>query len=1564
MYSHLVTPNGQATPIARMAPMQQLREEGYNPNHLEYNYQDEQLKARQRAAKLFLMIPTKQLTEATLHEATFTKDRGCLTSVITAHTQSGLKFMTEDTISMTATEFKELTSIASQNSDRITTRIGIYSQLRTLNFERGNADLAFQEAKTALEIANRSMPDIIAQSMEADDGWHVLSAAWENIQSCQQQVNECTDHLTQADNSINSKSKELKSLNLIIEQASASALSHHDSDATSTSLRERYTPHISSAVAPQSSSANDNAPNKFSTSIEGLTDAQEADRFANEFMARSNHIFFSHFNKAHPELSVEEDSKTSTDRHLTFKILQHALCKHSDRIKNVISGNCRALWVIITELYSNVSYAQEQVAFQDFVTTFMKQDESCPSFLRRFENNLNRLQSTGRDLDEPSIVRALISGLADRPDFTNNLDLDQMADNPDYSSVIAQLIRHDTKLLNDNKLRSMYRGDLNIQQRTLASDDRGERGRPRREGKPHERSYVAPEKPTANRTAPQKPPALRQNIRRRSSRLFIPYKDRAADVLKQETPIGNGMCTTEHHNAACPFGSQCKWNHVKKGDNRACPAKYLCHRCGKGGHWWIECPKDKQAAIDYAKFAGQDDSAIDDKDASCAMTFDDVKTMPSNASLMDTGSTHHAFKSRTSFSDIRPLRQPIRIFTPSADPLLDDDEIIATEYGEVTLRLKDTMNQPREIFLKNVLHVPNFDKTNVISVDRLLDDSNGSISIHQDKMKLKMTLPEPFVISIDSLENLYFLYSETTNSDDFTSEALANGSHDDLPLDLPLLTESSDEDGPPAAEESSDNEPSDDEDPTCTNRKDILARLEKNDPKLYEQVDVTNAYFHVPINSPPFAKGFAEFPDHTSDPDTLLDGSKDDPTSTSIYSARKPSLFGKGYSSDNEGDGPSWYGQEVVEHVDRTPPSSNGSEAYDYELHPDDSACRSTHPGLWRGFNAQQFPLHVSQDMPRPMSFMRQLLSCMDYALPDPVREIITVRDHADITAEDCVTIRLSRESGSEQQNIANLVATMQAQRLSPENWNNVTNMLDGEPSNLSINDAINVAEYYRKLLSCVYQGWLTADDLSLFQAMANAADLTTYKFKRSQLRPEFHALLTATDYCNLRPCDIDVIVKSLQNLMITEPPMAAEFPRCYHRHYNPPAHHLIFRQQIAAFGVIPILWIKQLSDVDQLPAHDMRDENPNDDPAPPDDPDANHRAPDPSGPDGDALPSSCGTDPNIVEAPNDDTGVPDKDKWHSSSKSPPGTSIDEHGHEYWWIPIADSTKYIPAPWKACWCNQCDYCASRLYNRCFGWRSCRNSICQTRECSTCIAAINYADNAACLWMYPLCLQLHPRETKNPGFLAAYHLTSLVKSTIEPITTDEWETEGQRIIEYGYNRDHHRGGDLGVTPIPLFIHSEIRVSPTLMQRAHPLYLHNVDNPHHRPKLTKQLIDIGVDLTKHPESWSSSPSQHEHGDYRKAAEAIHLTSPRLADWYRNPPDMKVSPEDEYYSHRRHAACDFLLTIQQVDLLNAQCNRLTRIPWHHFNYLMFNADLKAALIRRMTWQKVYDMETYHRP
>lgn len=115
---------------------------------------------------------------------------------------------------------------------------------------------------------------------------------------------------------------------------------------------------------------------------------------------------------------------------------------------------------------------------------------------------------------------------------------------------------------------------------------------------------------------------------------------------------------------------------------------------------------------------------------------------------------------------------------------------------------------------------------------------------------------------------------------------------------------------------------------------------------------------------------------------------------------------------------------------------------------------------------------------------------------------------------------------------------------------------------------------------------------------------------------------------------------------------------------------------------------------------------------SPPDDPASNDRAPNPPDASDNVLPSSSSPDLNSVEeATNDGVDVPEAiEQCHYPSKLPAGTSIDKYGGRLqqesateYWIPAADSTKQIPTAWGNCMCNQCDNCASRLYNRYLGW---------------------------------------------------------------------------------------------------------------------------------------------------------------------------------------------------------------------------------------------------------------------
>jgi hypothetical protein len=75
------------------------------------------------------------------------------------------------------------------------------------------------------------------------------------------------------------------------------------------------------------------------------------------------------------------------------------------------------------------------------------------------------------------------------------------------------------------------------------------------------------------------------------------------------------------------------------------------------------------------------------------------------------------------------------------------------------------------------------------------------------------------------------------------------------------------------------------------------------------------------------------------------------------------------------------------------------------------------------------------------------------------------------------------------------------------------------------------------------------------------------------------------------------------------------------------------------------------------------------------------------------------------------------------------------------------------------------------------------------------------------------------------------------------------------------------------------------------------------------------------------------------------------------------MCMSDDDVYWCRRRDKAAKYLLNFTQVNLINNQCNRLTRIPFILFQHLIFSADLAAAIIRRVQHPTVYQVTDHHR-
>jgi hypothetical protein len=278
-------------------------------------------------------------------------------------------------------------------------------------------------------------------------------------------------------------------------------------------------------------------------------------------------------------------------------------------------------------------------------------------------------------------------------------------------------------------------------------------------------------------------------------------------------------------------------------------------------------------------------------------------------------------------------------------------------------------------------------------------------------------------------------------------------------------------------------------------------------------------------------------------------------------------------------------------------------------------------------------------------------------------------------------------------------------------------------------------------------------------------------------------------------------------------------------------------------------------------------------------------------------------------------------------------------------IALCKSTINIHEAWQSCQCNRYDSCASRLWNRNFAARSCLNAECDTRKCDTCINAIAVAHNIAAQWAMPSWIARVPGQMCNPDFLASENLTSLVESRSTPIYGPETSL----------SQSHIMGLDESHAPQPLYRDSSFT-------EQLPLYPDVSLQPN--TPITMPMIDFGIQLL--------AEDQYRH-DPRWNKDIIACTYARLALQTSFPKIISITPEqqraigmsnnDVYWICRRDKAAKYLLTFTQGNLINNQCNRLTRIPFTHFQHLMFSADLVAAIIRRIQHPTEYQVIDYHR-
>jgi hypothetical protein len=203
-------------------------------------------------------------------------------------------------------------------------------------------------------------------------------------------------------------------------------------------------------------SANHSAPTKFDVTSTIQSSIQEANGFADSFRLKYQ-IFFQHFDSDNPELSIPEDINTSVRRFLTFKVLQKSMSGHIERLKAVVNGDCRTIWMLIVDTFTNVSYAQGQVAHLLLFGEHMRLEDTYEEFQQRWDDKLNQLHSTGYEFDEASIIQSHVAAISNNVKFTRDIDVNSLPSYTSYADLVVDLTQHAQEYRNSRQLHDMYK---------------------------------------------------------------------------------------------------------------------------------------------------------------------------------------------------------------------------------------------------------------------------------------------------------------------------------------------------------------------------------------------------------------------------------------------------------------------------------------------------------------------------------------------------------------------------------------------------------------------------------------------------------------------------------------------------------------------------------------------------------------------------------------------------------------------------------------------------------------------------------------------------------------------------------------------------------------------------------------------------------------------------------------------------------------------------------------------------------------------------------------------------
>jgi hypothetical protein len=130
---------------------------------------------------------------------------------------------------------------------------------------------------------------------------------------------------------------------------------------------------------------------------------------------------------------------------------------YAERIKAVINGDCRTIWKLMFDIFTNVSYAQGQLAHIRLLEEHMRAEDTYEEFQQRFDDKANHLISTGYDFDEASIIQSHVSAISNNAGFTRDIDVNSLSTYTSYADLVVDLTQHAQEYRNSIRLRDMYK---------------------------------------------------------------------------------------------------------------------------------------------------------------------------------------------------------------------------------------------------------------------------------------------------------------------------------------------------------------------------------------------------------------------------------------------------------------------------------------------------------------------------------------------------------------------------------------------------------------------------------------------------------------------------------------------------------------------------------------------------------------------------------------------------------------------------------------------------------------------------------------------------------------------------------------------------------------------------------------------------------------------------------------------------------------------------------------------------------------------------------------------------